>query len=58
MVSVVCIGAVLLAAGELMFAWTCTPNVHWIWPLIAGSEFAFLFTPPKMANHVLICRNL
>jgi hypothetical protein len=38
MVSVVCIGAVLLAAGELMFAWTCTPNVHWIWPLIAGSE--------------------
>lgn len=39
MVSVVCIGAVLLAAGELMFAWTCTPNVHWIWPLIAGSEW-------------------
>jgi hypothetical protein len=39
MVSVVCIGAVLLAAGELMFAWTCTPNVHWIWPLIAGSEY-------------------
>ncbi|KAJ9096134.1 hypothetical protein QFC20_006509 [Naganishia adeliensis] len=39
MVSVVCIGAVLLAAGELMFAWTCTPNVHWIWPLIAGIPF-------------------
>ncbi|KAJ9115370.1 hypothetical protein QFC24_006985 [Naganishia onofrii] len=39
MVSVVCIGAVLLAAGELMFAWTCTPNVHWIWPLLAGIPF-------------------
>ncbi|KAJ9118545.1 hypothetical protein QFC22_003764 [Naganishia vaughanmartiniae] len=48
MVSVVCIGAVLLAAGELMFAWTCTPNVHWIWPLLAGSKqtpgFAFVTT--------------
>lgn len=39
MVSVVCIAAVLVPVGELIFAWTCTPNVHWIAPLIAGIPF-------------------
>ncbi|KAG9563851.1 MFS general substrate transporter, partial [Aureobasidium melanogenum] len=39
MVSVICIAAVSLAAGELWFAWTCTPNVHWIVPIIAGIPF-------------------
>lgn len=31
MVSVVCIAAILIPVGEIWFAWTCTPNVHWIW---------------------------
>ncbi|PVI08688.1 MFS general substrate transporter [Periconia macrospinosa] len=39
MVSVVCIAAVLVPVGEMIFAWTCTPNVHWIAPLIAGIPF-------------------
>jgi hypothetical protein len=39
MVSVVCIAAVCVPVGELIFAWTCTPNVHWIAPLIAGIPF-------------------
>ena len=39
MVSMVCIASILLPAGELWFAWTCTPNVHWIVPIIAGIPF-------------------
>jgi hypothetical protein len=39
MVSVVCIAAILIPVGELVFAWTGTPNVHWIVPLIAGIPF-------------------
>jgi hypothetical protein len=39
MVSVICIAAVSLAAGELWFAWTCTPNIHWIVPILAGIPF-------------------
>ncbi|KAF2848355.1 MFS general substrate transporter [Plenodomus tracheiphilus IPT5] len=39
MVSVVCIAAVCVPVGEMIFAWTCTPNVHWIAPLIAGVPF-------------------
>lgn len=39
MVSVVCLAAVSVPVGELIFAWTCTPNVHWIAPLIAGIPF-------------------
>jgi len=39
MVSVICIAAVLIPVGELWFAWTCTPNVHWIWPILAGVPF-------------------
>lgn len=31
MVSVVCIAAVLIPTGEIWFAWTCTPEIHWIW---------------------------
>ncbi|QIX00005.1 hypothetical protein AMS68_005522 [Peltaster fructicola] len=38
-VSVVCVAAVLLPVGELWFAWTCTPNVHWIVPILAGIPF-------------------
>jgi hypothetical protein len=36
MVSVVCVAAILIPTGEIIFAWTCTPNVHWIFPILAG----------------------
>ena len=39
MVSVVCLAAVLAPVGELWFAWTCVPPVHWIWPILAGVIF-------------------
>ncbi|KAL0769256.1 hypothetical protein CaCOL14_008564 [Colletotrichum acutatum] len=38
-VSVVCIGAVLLAVGQLWFAWTCRPGTHWIVPILAGVPY-------------------
>lgn len=39
MVSIVCTAAVLAPIGELWFAWTCVPPVHWIWPILAGIPF-------------------
>ncbi|KAF2267771.1 MFS general substrate transporter [Lojkania enalia] len=39
MISIVCIAAVAVPVGEVIFAWTCTPNVHWIAPLLAGVPF-------------------
>jgi hypothetical protein len=39
MISVVCIASVLVPVGEMIFAWTCTPNVHWIAPILAGIPF-------------------
>ena len=39
MVSVVCIAAALAPIGELWFAWTCVPPVHWVWPILAGIPF-------------------
>ncbi|KAF4550319.1 Efflux pump FUB11-like protein [Elsinoe fawcettii] len=39
MVFPVCIASVLMPVGELWFAWTCTPNVHYIVPIIAGVPF-------------------
>ncbi|KAF2020221.1 MFS general substrate transporter [Aaosphaeria arxii CBS 175.79] len=39
MISIVCIAAFLCPIGEMIFAWTCTPNVHWIAPIIAGIPF-------------------
>ncbi|KAL9127990.1 MAG: hypothetical protein Q9217_003251 [Psora testacea] len=39
MVSIVCIAAVLVPVGELWFAWTCVPPVHWIVPILAGIPF-------------------
>jgi hypothetical protein len=41
MVSIVCIAAVCVPIGEMIFAWTCTPNVHWIAPILAGIPFGF-----------------
>ncbi|KAL2807817.1 major facilitator superfamily domain-containing protein [Aspergillus granulosus] len=39
MVSIVCFGATLLAVGQLWFSWTCTSNIHWIVPILAGVPF-------------------
>ncbi|KAF1962444.1 MFS general substrate transporter [Byssothecium circinans] len=39
MVSVVCIASVCVPVGEMIFAWTCTPDVHWIAPIVAGIPF-------------------
>jgi len=39
MVSVVCLAAVSVPVGEMIFAWTCTPDVHWIAPIAAGIPF-------------------
>lgn len=39
MVGVVCVAAILIPIGELWFAWTCTPNNHWILPILAGIPF-------------------
>jgi hypothetical protein len=45
---VCCIGAVILPIGLFVFAWTCTPNVHWIVPILAsvpfGAGFLLIFT--------------
>jgi len=38
-VSVICVAAVLLPIGELWFAWTGTPNCHWVLPILAGIPF-------------------
>lgn len=39
MASIVSLGAILLAVGQLWFAWTCTSNVHWVVPILAGLPF-------------------
>jgi hypothetical protein len=37
--SIITAGGILLAAGQLWFAWTCQPSVHWIAPIVAGIPF-------------------
>ena len=39
MVSIVCVAAVLAPIGELWFAWSCVPPVHWVVPILAGIPF-------------------
>lgn len=39
MVSAVCIAAICIPVGQIWFSWTCTPDVHWIWPILAGVPF-------------------
>lgn len=39
MTIVVILGAILLSVGQLWFAWTCQPSVHWIVPILAGVPF-------------------
>ena len=47
-----CVGAVMLPIGLLIFAWTSTPNVHWIVPIMAsapfGCGFLLIFTGMNM----------
>ena len=43
MMSVVCLGAIASPIGQLWFAWTCIPPVHWIWPILAGIPFGRTF---------------
>jgi len=56
MASVVILGAIMLAIGQLWFAWTCTPNVHWIVPIISGVPFGagnacvFIYSTNYMAH--------
>jgi hypothetical protein len=56
MVSIVGLGATLLAIGQLWFAWTCTPDVHWILPILAGVPFGagnacvFIYSSNYMAR--------
>ncbi|CAG8228203.1 unnamed protein product [Penicillium olsonii] len=33
------VGAICLAVGQIWFAWTSTPNVHWVVPILAGIPF-------------------
>ncbi|KAJ5110252.1 hypothetical protein N7532_002897, partial [Penicillium argentinense] len=35
----VCIGGVLIPIGELWFAWSAKPTIHWICPIMAGLPF-------------------
>ncbi|CAK9781173.1 unnamed protein product [Cutaneotrichosporon oleaginosum] len=37
------VGATALPIGLFVFAWTCTPNVHWIVPIIASVPFGLGF---------------
>ncbi|GAM82225.1 hypothetical protein ANO11243_002040 [Dothideomycetidae sp. 11243] len=39
MIFPVCLACISMPIGELWFAWTCTPNVHWIWPILAGIPY-------------------
>jgi len=42
MMSIVCIAAVLVPIGELVFAWTCYPvKIHWAISIAAGIPFGF-----------------
>lgn len=39
MVSILCIASVIMPIGQIWFSWTCTPNYHWIVPILAGIPF-------------------
>ncbi|EKG09256.1 Sugar transporter conserved site [Macrophomina phaseolina MS6] len=36
---IICASGISLAVGQLWFAWTCSPNVHWVAPILAGIPF-------------------
>lgn len=40
MVSIVCIASILTPTGQIIFAWTCTPDkAPWVIPILAGIPF-------------------
>jgi len=42
MMSIVCIGSILVPVGQLWFSWTCYPiSIHWAFPIAAGIPFGF-----------------
>ncbi|KEF62595.1 uncharacterized protein A1O9_00568 [Exophiala aquamarina CBS 119918] len=42
MMSIVCIGSILVPIGQLWFSWTCYPvSIHWALPIAAGIPFGF-----------------
>ena len=41
MVVPVCIGAFLVPLGHAWFAWTSTPEIHWMIPILAGVPFGW-----------------
>lgn len=42
MMSIVCIGSILVPVGQLWFSWTCYPvTIHWALPIAAGIPFGF-----------------
>jgi len=42
MMSIVCIGSILVPVGQLWFSWTCYPiSIHWALPIAAGIPFGF-----------------
>ncbi len=43
-VSVICIASFLSPIGQLWFAWSCLPPVHWIWSILSGIPFGMSFT--------------
>ncbi|KAL7422000.1 hypothetical protein Q5752_003772 [Cryptotrichosporon argae] len=47
-----CVGAVMLPVALFWFAWTSTPNVHWLVPIVAsgffGCGFLWIFTAMMM----------
>lgn len=52
---VCCIGAVILPIGLFVFAWTCTPNVHWVVPILASVPFGcgFLLIFTAINNYII-----
>ena len=55
MVSVICIGAVLAPVGQLWFAWTCIPPVHWIWPMLSGIPVSNMSSNMRLMNRYTLC---
>jgi hypothetical protein len=52
----VCVGSILIPIGEIWFAWTARPSVHWILPILAGipfglgNGFVFIYSTSYMAG--------
>jgi hypothetical protein len=36
---IVCLSSILIPSSILWFAWTNTPPIHWIWPILSGVPY-------------------